>query len=79
MLYLSATPTALNGVERNVDNFRLRQLKHLFQSKGKNAFEGDMLQEFCNKYIIDRSIVKRYVKPLQTVCKTIVLVQFYSL
>jgi len=64
---VSVSPTILNGIEREVDDFQPRKrIKQLFQSEGEAAFKGEKLQEFCNKYIIDMNIVKRYVEHLQT-------------
>jgi len=64
---VSASPTILNGREREVDDFQPRKrIKHLFQSERAAAFKGEKLQEFCNKYIIEVSILNRYVEHLQT-------------
>ena len=55
---MSATQTALNGIERNIDDFRSRKkLKQLFHSKGITVFEGDELPEICDKYIIDMRVL----------------------
>ena len=41
---MSAKQTALNGIERDIDDFRSRKiLKTTFQSKGITAFEWDKL------------------------------------
>ena len=55
---MSATQTALKGLERDIDDFRSKtNLQQLFQSKGITAFEGDKLPEICDKYLIDRKVL----------------------
>ena len=45
---MSATQTALNGIERDIDDFRCsKNLKQL--SKDITAFGGDKLPEICDK------------------------------
>eukprot|EP00794_Sanderia_malayensis_P002367 gene2368-2728_t len=65
--HVSVTPKVLNGVEREVDDFQPRKkIKEFFESEGVTAFEENKLQEFCNKYIIEMSVVRQYLEHLQT-------------
>eukprot|EP00794_Sanderia_malayensis_P013418 gene13418-14794_t len=65
--HVSVTPKVLNGVEREVDDFQPRKkIKEFFESEGITAFEENKLQEFCNKYIIEMSVVRQYLEHLQT-------------
>ena len=44
--HVSVSPTILNGIEREVDDFQPRKrIKQLFQSEGAAAFKGEKLQE----------------------------------
>ena len=55
---MSAIQTALNGIERDIYDFRSRRnLKKAFQSKSITAFEGDKLPEICDKFIIDMRVL----------------------
>ena len=55
------------GVKREVDDVQPRKkIEDFFQNEGITAFEEDKLQEFCDKYIIEMSVVRRYFEHLQT-------------
>ena len=65
--HVSVTPTVLNGVEREVDDVQQRKrIKEFFQNEGMSALEEDKLQEFCDKYIVEMSVLRRYLEHLQT-------------
>ena len=65
--HVSVTPKVLNGVEREVDDVQPRKrIKDFFQNEGLTVFEEDKMQEFCDEYIIEMSVVRRYLEHLQT-------------
>ena len=66
-LHVSATPKVLNGVEREVDDVQPRKRRrYFFHNEGMAAFEEDKLQEFCDKYIVEMSVVRKYLEHMQT-------------
>ena len=57
--HVSVTPTKVNGIARPVDDFQPRaKLKEAFTSKTINLTNEESVDKFCDKYIVDKKLVK---------------------
>ena len=62
---MSVTPTKVNGIARPVDDFQPRaNLKEAFTSKTIDLTNEESVDKFCDKYIVDKKLVKDSLQDL---------------